>query len=73
MVRSELPGSACMCVSDCTPFKSFFLSLFFVDCGECVCTSPFAVSFDCLAIWEIGANDNFCVRLIFLLSVELCV
>jgi len=41
MVRSELPGSVCMCarVSDCTPFKPFFLFLcifcFSLIVGEC--------------------------------------
>lgn len=71
MVRSELPRSVCVCESDCTPLNSFSflccLYFFFVDCGEYVCTSPFDVLFDCLAIWEIGANEkSVCVKLIFL-------
>lgn len=60
MVRSELPRSVCVFVSDCTPFKPFFpfLSIFSIDCGEYVFTSPFDFLFDHLANWETGANDN---------------
>lgn len=61
MVRSELPRSVCVCVSDCTPFKPFFpysfhLFFFSLIVGN-VFTSPFDFLFD-LAIWEIGANEN---------------